>query len=124
MLGRHLRADVAHRGQLLDARGHQPVERAEVLRQRGGRRLADLPDAERHQEAGEGGLLAALELGAQVLGRLLAHALEPDERRLVEVVEVGEVAHQAALDQLIDQLLAETLDVEGAARRRRSAAPA
>ena len=92
------------------------VERPEVLRQRRGGRLAHLADAERDEEAGQRGLLAALELRQQVLGRLLAHALEADQRRLVEVVEIGEVAHQAALDQLVDQLLAEPLDVHRAAR--------
>ena len=111
-----LGADVAHLGQLLLVRCHHPVERPELLRQRGGGGFADLPDAESDQEAGQGGSLAPFELRQQVLRRLLAHALERDQRGRVEVIEIGQIPHEAALDELVHQLLPEPVDVERAAR--------
>ena len=87
-----------------------------MLRERPGRRLAHLADAEGDQQLRQRRLLAALELRTQVRGGLLAHALERGERFGVERVEVGDVAHETAVHELLDELLAETLDVHGAAR--------
>src|SRR5215472_5291670 len=64
---------------LLRARAHQGLERAEVTREseRGG--LSYLADAERVQQARQGRPLALLYGRDQIRGGLLAHALEPDE---------------------------------------------
>ena len=57
-------------------------------------------------------LLARLDRADEVGGRFLAHALELGELLDREPVEIGDVAHHAALDQLRDQLLAQPVDVE------------
>src|SRR5262245_25016120 len=108
---RHLGADVTHLLQLLLARVHDALERAEVLGQGARRGLAHLPDAERDQDLRQRRLLRALQLGEEILGGLLSHALQRDEVRLLQVVEIGEVPDEPFLDQLLDQLLAEALDV-------------
>src|SRR5262249_8853662 len=58
---------------------------------------------------------ALRELAHQVLDALLAPALELEELRRLEVEHVGRRADQAVLDELQDQLLAQALDLEGAA---------
>ncbi len=53
----------------------------------------------------------------QVLCRLLTHALEVGKRPLIEPVEIGQVLHQSAVDELLDQLGAEPFDVHRIAVR-------
>ena len=106
------------------------VHRPEVARQRGRRLLADVPDAERVDQPRQIVRLAALDL-SKTFGRpcpsLRGHGTLGRGSRgattrfsscaAVEVIEVGEVADETLLDQLIDQRLAEPLDVHRAARR-------
>ena len=73
-----------------------------------------MPCSSRHSSA----VPALVDLGHQVRRRLLAHALERGELRpTVERVEVGVVVHEARGDELIDQRLAQALDVHRAPRR-------
>ena len=52
-----------------------------------------------------------------VLGALLAHALEVREIRDAEVVEIGNVVNRAAVNELIDEHLTELVDVHRVATR-------
>ena len=45
---------------------------------------------------------------------LVGHALELGERRDAQLVDVGRRVHEAAVDQLIDQLVAQALDIHRA----------
>ena len=51
----------------------------------------------------------------RLLRRLLAHALELRELLLRQAVEVGHVADHSFVHQLIDELVAQAVDVHGAA---------
>ena len=108
---------VANLLDLLEARGHQRVEAAEMVREREGRRLPHVADAEREQEAGERRLLAPLECRDEIGRRLRAHALEAGQLLFAQGVQVGRRRDATRIDQLLDDLVAETLDVHGAARR-------
>src|SRR5262249_33556969 len=80
------------------------------------RRLADVPDAERGQEAGQQRVLAPLQLAFEVVGGFFRHAVEPGKLLGRERVEIGDVLYHAALDELVDELLTEPLYVHRAAR--------
>ena len=128
--GGHDRPDLGGGLQRLDRRLQQPVHRPEVPRERRGRLLADVADAERVDQPRQIVALAALDLLDDVaadLAQLAGHgalrlriARRHDEffelwRR--RGVEVGEVVDEALLDQLIDERLAESFDVHRRARR-------
>ena len=59
--------------------------------------------------------LARLDRLDQVVGRLLAHPLQIGQRGRVEPVEVGEALDQFLVHELVDQLLAQAVDVHGVA---------
>ena len=108
------RTHTADRLELLDARLLQPVDRSEVLGEQAGHRPADVSDAERNQKAQQRCRLAGFDPVKQVLGGLVRKALEGQELRLAQVIEVGRVFDQLPVDQLLQRGVAETLDVEGA----------
>ncbi len=81
------------------------------------RRLAHFADAERVDEARQRRRATSIDRGAQVLRRLGSHPVERFERRDVERIDVGHVLDESALDQLIDQLVAEPFDVHRQPRR-------
>src|SRR5207249_3074021 len=58
-------------------------------------------------------LLAPLDFAEQILGGLLAHPLELDERIEVQMVEIREVLDELRLDELMHELVAEPVDVHG-----------
>jgi hypothetical protein len=109
------RTDVRDLEELRLARMAQPLEAAEVPRQVLRRRLADMADAEAVEEPSQRRGAAAGDPGDEVGRALLAHPLEALQLLLRQGVDVGERAHQAAVHQLVDHLLAQALDVEGAA---------
>jgi hypothetical protein len=95
--------------------GDQRVERAEVQREVARRRLPDLADAQREDEAGERRLLALFD-GVDHVGRgLVGHPLEARQPGGFELVDVGRRVHDAAVDDLVDQLFAEAFDIHRAA---------
>ena len=95
---------------------HQGSEVAEVRCKRDRGRLSHLADTEREQEPGQRGLTRLGERSQQVVRRLLPHAIESGERRSVELEEISRRLHEIGVHQLLHQPLAETLDIEGAAR--------
>jgi hypothetical protein len=111
---RHDRPHVGHLLQRIDVGCDQRVEIAEVACQitRGG--LADVADAEREDEAGQRGAAALFDRHQQVLRRLLAHALEVGEREHAEAVQIDRRLHDRRIDELVDQLVAQALDVHRA----------
>ena len=108
------RADIGHLEELRDVGAAQALEAAEMSREILRRRLADLADAQAVEEAGERRLAARREVRDQARGALLAHALECLELLPGERVEIGQRRDHAGVDELIDDLLAQTLDVERA----------
>ena len=115
--------------QRLDRRVEHALHRPEVPRQRRRRLLADMADAERVDQPRQVVRLLRSICSTTLrptLPSLRGHARAPIAARAaprpaaraarrVEVVEVGEVVHQALLDQLVDERLAEPFDVH---RRR------
>src|ERR1035437_5469320 len=126
----HRFADLVERVHLGDgffvALGHfhaSLVERlpgAIAARQRQRRGLADLTDAERKDETLERNLPPLFDRGEQIAHRGLAIALDLFELDLVvariEREDVGGFRHPLLLEEQFDLLLAQALDVEGAAR--------
>src|SRR5262249_22992185 len=91
-------------------------EIAEMLGQKFRRRLADMPDAERGQEARQHRILAPFELPFEIFSGLLRHPVEAGQFLRRECVEIGDILYHAAFDELVDELLPEPLDVHRAAR--------
>jgi hypothetical protein len=114
MLSATMGPDVGHLQQLLDARVHDRVELAEVPRQVARRGLADVADAQPYRKRGS---VVCFDFSRPpaVLRRLLAHALQRHQVGQAEPVQVGQGADHAGVDHLVDQLLAQALDVHGAA---------
>src|SRR3989454_746811 len=73
-------------------------------------------DAQGVDETLELALSRTLNAFEYVLRGLLRHALEAREGLDIQAVQVGGAFHQVALDELVDQLLAQALDIHGAAR--------
>ena len=85
-----------------------------MTRQVLGRRLADVADAEAVEEARQRRLPARGDVRDQARRALVAHALEALERFLGQRIDVRQRRHHAGVDELVDDLLAEPLDVERA----------
>ncbi len=81
------------------------------------RRLADMPDAEREDEARERRVLALFDAGDDVRRALLRHPLQRRELRDAQPIQIGRRAHQLRVDELVDELVAQALDVHRAAAR-------
>src|SRR6185295_9494335 len=125
-----LRDDRPHVRGLLDLRGvglPQRFQVAKLLGQCARRGFAHLRDAEREQEPRQGSLPALVDGLVQAGGILLAkaafdglalriggHELERPQLRLAERVQVRGRLQAFVVDQLLDQALAQALDVHGA----------
>ena len=118
---RHDGAHVGHLQQLLFGGGrfcvhtHQRIERAKVFGQVFGGGLAHMPDAQRKQKARQRGLLGLFQRGQQVQGRAVAHALQHHQGAQAQAVQVGQRADHVGVHQLVYQLVAQALNVHGAA---------
>ncbi len=78
---------------------------------------SEVGDVEPHQQVRERPRLRCLDGGPQVLDRRLAEPVLAPQPVEVERVEVADVGEQAHLDEQVDALLAQALDVHGAAGR-------
>ena len=116
-LGDH-RADLLDCQQVLDAGVHQRIEAAEVSREVLGGGLADVADTEPEEKAGQGCAARGVDRLQEVCGGLLGHALELGQLEQAEAVEVGQRTDDAAVDQLLDDLVAEAIDVHGPPLRK------
>ena len=74
------RPDVRHLLQGLAIGGKQRIQITEMASQIARRRLTDIADAERKNEAGQRRLLAFFDGRDQILRRFLGHALEAGQR--------------------------------------------
>ncbi len=88
-----------------------------MIRERLRHGLADVPDPERDQQARQRRASGAFEGRDQVGRRFGTHPFESGHRFLVEREDVGQAPHELGVDELVDELLAETVDVEGTATR-------
>ena len=82
------------------------------------RRLADLRDAERVDEAVERDMAALVDRGDQLSGADRAPAFAHGDDCRIEPEDVARPADQAVLPERLNVLGAEPLDVEAVARRR------
>ncbi len=89
---------------------------AEIPRQRERGRLAHIAYAERVQKSRQRRALGTQNGGLQFLRGLIAHALERRELLLLQVEQIRGCSHPIAIHQLFDELVAQSLDVQGAAR--------
>src|SRR3954464_3631816 len=108
------RPDVRHLQQAFLASGKESRQVSEVLREIPRRSFADVADPERVDKSLERGLLRVLERRDQVCGRLVAHPIQAGKLGGGKPVKVGRRAHEIELHQLIDDLVAQALDVHGA----------
>src|SRR5438874_4609607 len=109
-----------HRPDIMDVKQrclvgtHQGVKAAEVCGEVFRRRLADVPYAKGENESRERRLLALLDRSKNVARALLCHPFEPNQLCVIELVKVGRRMHDAVIYQLIDELVAQSLDIERA----------
>ena len=113
---RHHRADVAYLHQRFFVGIQQHIQSGKMTCQILRRRLADVADTQRVNEAGKRGFAASGDRFEQIGCRLFGHALQSREGGSVKPVEIGRGAHVIAIDQLFDELFTQPLDVHGAAR--------
>ena len=102
--------------QFLDGRAPDGVELSEVPGDVFRGDFPDIADSQRVDEPRERRLAALLDRGDHVRRRLLGHAVELRQLGEPERVEVRGRVHDAAIDELVDELVAQALDVHGAAR--------
>ena len=112
------RADTVDRFDLLDRGGAKVGHLAEMDGEIARRLAAHVADAQPDQELSQRTLLARLDLGEEVVERLLADALEREQLlpAVREVVDVGHAGDEAQLRQAVGELFAEALDVHRPAR--------
>ncbi len=91
---------------------HERRQAAEVPGQHPRDMLADLPDAEPHEEAIQRDLLASLDRGQQQARRSIGKPIQRQELGLRESIQIGQVLDEAAIDQLRHGFLAEPVDVQ------------
>ena len=125
-VGRHVLADAVDVVELaprlalgVGGVGHRLAparERAVVARQELRRRLADLRDAERIDEAVERDAAPRVDRVDELLGARLAPALARLEVRGIEPEDIRWRAHELVFPEGLHVLLAHALDVEGIAR--------
>jgi hypothetical protein len=94
-------ADAGNPCQLAGGGARHPVQRPEAAGEQAGDVFAHQPDAERVEEPREATAARDGDGHDEVLGRLASEALEGLEVGRPQAVEVGEVAHELALDELI-----------------------
>jgi hypothetical protein len=109
------RADIGHFLDFRDSCLTQPVEDPEMPRQCICSGFTDVPDSEREQKPGERRLLALLQRFCEVGGGFLAHSIELGELLRSKSIKSGCVFDEGLLDELVDELAAETLDIHRAA---------
>ncbi len=76
-----------------------------------------MPDAQAEDQVVQWASPGDLDLRRQVRRGLLAHPLERREGLWLEMVEIGDVAHHATLGELLDEGIAQALNVHRAAGR-------
>ncbi len=112
--GGRIRADLVDGLELLGPRVGEGIEGAEVVGQGLRRLLPNVPDPEGEDQARRLVALALLDLRQQIRRRLLAPALELGEVLRLQVVDRRHVREHPGRHELVDELLAEPLDVHGA----------
>src|SRR5438477_9998303 len=82
-----------------------------MIRQDLGRTFADVPDAETKQHPPKLEFSAGIDFSDQVLSGFSSHSLELFNLIDGELIEIGHVVYEFFLDELIDQTLAESVDL-------------
>ncbi len=108
-----LGADVLGLDELLPPRRLERREGPEARRQSLGQPLADVADAEGEEKAGEAARFRGLDLAEEVPGALRAQPFEGDEVLQAKGVKVGDGADELGAEELVDDGLAQPVDVHG-----------
>src|SRR5262245_48181059 len=82
--------------------------------------FADVRDGQTGEQPAQAAALARFDAVEQVLARFLTDAFQLHELIEREVVQIGDAADQAGIDELADHLLAEALDVQSGAAGERA----
>ena len=109
-----LRADPLDVADVLGAGLHEGVEVVEVRGEELRDLAADVPDAEREEQAVQVAALRRLDVLEDLVGEHRPHALKRDELVLRQEVDVGRVLDETAFEEDRDPTLAEALDVHHA----------
>ena len=110
-----LGSDLFGQLQIFHRRVFDGFHAAEGLGEEDGGALADEAYAEGCDDSRHGVRARAIDVADHIGGALGAHALQVDEVREFQVVEIGHVAHQAAIHQLIDESFSHAVDIHHAA---------
>ncbi|MNV48038.1 hypothetical protein D3C71_1399270 [compost metagenome] len=115
---RHHRAHVRHGRQRVFIGVHDGVDAAEMPRNIACGGFSDVTDAQREQQAVQARLARLVDGSHQVVGGLLAHAVQAYELQRAQAVQVGQGFDPAAVHQLVHQFLAQAFDVQRLAAGR------
>ena len=99
-------ADIAYLEQCALVGGHHGVQITEMRREILRSRFADVPDAQRKNETRQRRGLALLDRGHHVGGTLVGHPLQRRQLDVVQSIDIGGRLNDAAVHQLIDELVA------------------
>ena len=109
--------DVADLGHLLDRRGQQRIERAEVIAEDAAGLLADVADAEREQQPRQIARFARFDRADEVVRPGIHLFAERQQLLDRQVVQIGGGLHQSGVDELLQVALAAAVDVHRVAGR-------
>ena len=115
---RHHRPDVAHHQQFIQTRRANRIQRMEMLRQRFRRRLTHMTNAQCIHKTRECGVLRGLNRVKHVLCGLLRHALQLRQLRHAQTVQIIRCFHQPDIHQLLNQFIAQPVDIHRLARHK------
>ena len=77
--------------------------------------LPDIADAERKNKARQRSVLTVFDCSQQIDCGFFAHAFQINDRQQAEFIQGRGVADDMCIDQLLDQLFAESVDIHRAA---------
>ncbi len=112
---RDFQADIGQVDQHVGQRTCHALQRAQGASQQLGGLLTDIGDAQRIDEARQRRRPTRLDGLQQVAAGYLGEAFERDDLLESQAIEIGRRANQLLVHQLLDDLVAEAVDIHGAA---------
>src|SRR6185295_15698063 len=109
---RNNRTDITHFEQCLFISLHQCIERAEMASEIARSCFADVADAKSIDEPVERGVPRFRQRCDDIGSGLFRHALEFRQRSQSELEQIGGRMHELTIYKLIDQLVAQSFDVQ------------
>ena len=109
---RNHRPDILDLHQLLLVGAQYPLQTAKMASKILRRRFPHITNTQRIDKACQGRLFAVFNGRQQVACRLFSHPLQIDQCRHGEFVEIGRRPYDTSIDQLLNQLVAQPLDIQ------------